>query len=688
MDENEEKISSFSLDESTIPIMEEISNGIPGGFFIYHADGDEELIYTNSTLLRFFGCSNIDEFKELTGYTFRGMVHPDDIDSVEKSISRQIAEDKYNMDYVEYRIIQRDGTVRWIEDYGHFMRTKAYGNIFCVFIDDATNRLEKRLADLEEINSELSRAYAQEAQFKRAIFRDSVSITEIDVTLDRFVVSSNYMALHGADAGMNHPERFSEYILGRSKAVAEEDRARYYEFFDLERLKCCYEQGELEQVFENCLNDSFGSRQMFRHTLLLSEDPGSGNIMATCITKDITATAEHKRLLEAAWRQADTANAARNAFLNSISHNIRTPLNGIMGYIEIMERSMSADDPMREYVDKIRSFSEHLYDIWKNSLAITSAASREAVLKEEKLCLRDVLDELEHRAAAHTRGKNIAFAYRADSLKHTYVISDHVQLREILWQLLDNAVKYTPEGGRVDFLVDELDCTAEGYACYRFEISDSGIGMDAAFIKRIFEPFERANSTTRSGIYGAGLGLTVAKNLVDLMGGAISVESTPGEGSRFTVRLTLRLQPEYIQRAEPAGNGISLAGRRILLVEDNEINQEIALTLLRDAGFIVDCAQDGAVAVDMVRRMPPYDLILMDLQMPVMNGYDAAKAIRVLSDPARSKTPIIALSADSFAESQERCLACGMNAHCSKPLDIDKLCAMISAVLSSPDNAR
>lgn len=223
---DEEKISSFSLDESTIPIMEEISNGIPGGFFIYHADGDEELIYTNSTLLRFFGCSNIDEFKELTGYTFRGMVHPDDIDSVEKSISRQIAEDKYNMDYVEYRIIQRDGTVRWIEDYGHFMHTKAYGNIFCVFIDDATNRLEKRLADLEEINSELSRAYAQEAQFKRAIFRDSVSITEIDVTLDRFVVSSNYMALHGADAGMNHPERFSEYILGRSKAVAEEDRAR------------------------------------------------------------------------------------------------------------------------------------------------------------------------------------------------------------------------------------------------------------------------------------------------------------------------------------------------------------------------------------------------------------------------------------------------------------------------------
>lgn len=687
MEGNEERISSFSLNESTIPIMEEISNGIPGGFFIYHADGDEELIYTNRTLLRFFGCATLEEFKALTGYTFKGMVHPEDIDAVEASISRQIAEDKYNMDYVEYRIIQKDGSVRWVEDYGHFMRTKAYGDIFCVFIDDATNRLEKRLADLEEINSEMSRAYAREARFKRAIFRDSVSITEVDITLDRFVLSSNYQALYGADAGMNYPENFSEYIGDRSKAVAEEDRAQYCEFFDRARLIRCYEQGELEQVFENRLNDDFGSKRMFRHMLLLSEDPGSGNLMATCITKDISSTAEHKRLLEAAWRQADLANAARNAFLNSISHNIRTPLNGIMGYIEIMERSMAADDPMREYVGKIRSFSEHLYDIWKNSLAITSAASREAVLKEEKLCLRDVLEELESRAAANAKAKNIDFIYSTDSLEHFYVVSDHVQLREILWQILDNALKYTPNGGRVTLSAEELTCTAEGYACYQFEVSDSGIGMEADFLQRIFEPFERASSTTHTGVYGAGLGLAVAKNLVDLMGGTITVESAPGEGSRFVVRLTLRLQPEYIQAA-PAETGASLAGKRILLVEDNEINQEIALALLLDVGFIVDCAPDGAVAVDMVRRMPPYDLILMDLQMPVMNGYDAAKAIRAFSDPLRARTPIIALSADSFAESQERCLSCGMNAHCSKPLDIDKLCAMISAVLSDADNAR
>lgn len=331
MDYNEEKVSSFSLDESTIPIMEELSNGIPGGFFIYHADEEERLIYTNRTLLRFFGCATLEEFKELTGYTFKGMVHPDDIDAVEMSISRQIDEDTYDMDYVEYRIIQKDGTIRWVEDYGHFMRTSDYGDIFCVFIDDATNRLEKRLSDLEEINSELSRAYVREAQFKRAMFRDAVSITEVDVTLDSFVLSSDYQALHGADAGMNYPEKLSDYIADRSKSVAEADRARYREFFDLERLKRCYARGELEQVFENCLTDKFGQEHMFRHTMLLSENPGSGNIMGTCITKDITATAEHKRLLEAAWRQADMANAARNAFLNSISHEIRTPLNAIMG---------------------------------------------------------------------------------------------------------------------------------------------------------------------------------------------------------------------------------------------------------------------------------------------------------------------------------------------------------------------
>ncbi len=688
MDYNEEKVSSFSLDESTIPIVEKLSNGIPGGFFIYHADEEERLIYTNRTLLRFFGCATLEEFKELTGYTFKGMVHPDDIDAVEMSISRQIDEDTYDMDYVEYRIIQKDGTIRWVEDYGHFMRTSDYGDIFCVFIDDATNRLEKRLSDLEEINSELSRAYVREAQFKRAMFRDAVSITEVDVTLDSFVLSSDYQALHGADAGMNYPEKLSDYIADRSKSVAEADRARYREFFDLERLKRCYARGELEQVFENCLTDKFGQEHMFRHTMLLSENPGSGNIMGTCITKDITATAEHKRLLEAAWRQADMANAARNAFLNSISHEIRTPLNAIMGYTELMERGMAEDDPMREYLSKVRSFSEQLYGICSNSLAITGAASRAVVMREDKLHLLDVLEELRHRAAAHAKEKGIDFIFNTDNLKHLYVISDHVQLREILWQILDNAVKYTPEGGRVEFIADEVTCTADGCACYQFEIADNGIGMDEDFVRRIFRPFERAASTTQTGVYGAGLGLPMAKNLIELMGGTISVDSAPGVGSRFTVRLTLRLQPEHFQQQLHCDDRASLIGRRILLVEDNEINQEIALALLRDAGFTVDCAPDGAAAVDMVRRMPVFDLILMDLQMPVMNGYDAAMAIRALPDRARAKTPIIALSADSFAESQERCLSCGMNAHCSKPLDIDKLCAMISAVLSDADTAR
>ena len=686
MEEYEEKISSFALNETTIQVLEEIANGIPGGFFIYHADGDEELIYTNRTLLRLFGCETEEEFRELTGYTFRGMVHPEDIDQVENSISAQISSDRYNMDYVEYRIIQKDGTVRWVEDYGHFTRTDTYGDIFYVFIDDATDRLEKRLSDLEEINGELSRAYAQEAQFKRAIFSDSSSIAEIDVTLDRFVFSSNYSASHGAEAGMNRPEKFSEYIVIASESVAEADRAQFCEFFNLDRLKRCYEQGEHEQVFENCVTDSFGSKQMFRHTLLLGNDPGSGDIMATCITKDVTATAEHKRLLEEAWRQADMANAARNAFLNSISHDIRTPLNGILGYIELMERNMAESDPMLEYVRKIRSFSEHLYDIWKNSLTISSAASRQVVLKEDKLCLRDVLEELEGRALAHARTKNIAFEFKAEALEHIYVISDYVRLREILWQILDNAFKYTPEGGRVAFTADEQTGAAGGYACYQFEIADNGIGIDESFIGRIFEPFERANNTTQAGVYGAGLGLPVVKNLVDLMGGSISVDSTLGEGSRFTVRLTLRLQPEHDHEAMPVGEGILLDGKRILLVEDNEINQEIEMELLRCTGFVVDCAPDGAAAVDMVRRKPPYDIILMDLQMPVMNGYDSAMAIRALEDRTRAETPIIALSADSFAESQERCLACGMNAHCSKPLDIDKLCAMINAVLSNPSH--
>ena len=284
--------------------------------------------------------------------------------------------------------------------------------------------------------------------------------------------------------------------------------------------------------------------------------------------------------------------------------------------------------------------------------------------------------------------KSIQFTVERSKIQHSAVIADFMRIEEILFQLLDNAVKYTDVNGKISLSVIETDMKIKNYGKYQFIVEDNGRGIAEEFKTDLFNPFMREQNTTQSGVLGTGLGLAVVKNLVDMMEGSIEVESKVGCGSKFTVSLLLKLQEEQLPDEKIASWSVldedDLKGKRILLVEDNEINCEIAQELLVSQGYVVETANDGSVALEKVKTSEPgyYSFILMDIQMPVMDGYEATKAIRKLEDPELAQIPIIALSANAFVEDYNRSFEAGMNAHFPKPINIEELQDMIKSVLS------
>lgn len=269
--EMDKKAFTIKFDEQTLPIIEQISEGMPGGFFIYHADGDEELIHINGAMLRIFGCNTLEEFKELTGYTFQGIVHPSDLDRVEESIKTQIARGGNELDYVEYRIVRRDGTVRWVEDYGHFVRTQAYGDLFYVFIEDATERIEKRMAELERVNEALYGAQIREDYFKRALLHEAVSFMEINLTRDEFVSASILNAEGEVQnlftfMGIKPFEKYTDFVDFWADFMEAGDLEDYHRFFDIARLIRCYEEGEREQAYDSWVTDMYGRKRLSHYT--------------------------------------------------------------------------------------------------------------------------------------------------------------------------------------------------------------------------------------------------------------------------------------------------------------------------------------------------------------------------------------------------------------------------------------
>ena len=392
--------------------------------------------------------------------------------------------------------------------------------------------------------------------------------------------------------------------------------------------------------------------------------------------------------LEIALKKAEDASLAKTRFLNNMSHDIRTPMNAILGYAQLMEEELKEKDlpETSDHLEKLQQSGNLLLSIINNVLDMARIESGKMEIDENYGRIEDIRQTLFEIFGDEAKKKNIALHYTIN-VEHEHILTDTTKVKEIFVNILSNAIKYTPSGGSVMINIDELVCDEPGYMMVRTRVSDTGIGMSQDYLTKIFDAFTRERNTTKSKITGSGLGMSIVKRYVDLLGGTIDVESEPGKGSTFTVTLKHRIADEsYYVKKHDEGSGTAskiLEDRNILLAEDNDLNAEIAEAILERAGLKTERVEDGIQCVNKITKMPvgTYDMILMDIQMPRMDGYKATQAIRHLPDKDKACIPIVAMTANAFEEDKRDAVAAGMNGHIAKPIQIDKLLSMLAEVL-------
>ena len=396
---------------------------------------------------------------------------------------------------------------------------------------------------------------------------------------------------------------------------------------------------------------------------------------------------ERNERLELERSMAEERDKAKTVFLSNMSHDIRTPMNAIVGYTDLARREDGVPESTRTYLDKIAAASQRLLSLINDVLEMSRIESGKMELEARETDLADVMDKARDLFALQMEEKGIRFTVDASRIRDRRVLCDRDRLDRALLNLVSNAYKFTPEGGSVTVTMEETGAE-DGAASYELRVRDTGIGMSPEFAARVFDAFERERTSTVSGIQGTGLGMAITKSIVDLMGGEIRVETEQGKGTEFIIQVRFPIAaPSAVEGPEDASTEtdleISPEGVHVLLVEDNEINREIATLLLTEAGFTLEEAVDGSEAVEKVASSGPghFDVVLMDIQMPVMDGYAAARAIRALEDPSLADVPIIAMTANAFAEDIQAARDAGMDAHISKPIDVPTMMATLGRVL-------
>ena len=958
----------FQLNDQTLSIVREIGRHIPGGFFIYKAEPPEEILYANKAVFDIFGCDGPEDFGALTGNTFKGMLYPEDYAAVSGSITEQIEGSGDQMDHVEYRIIRKDGSVRWVDDYGHFTQTNTYGGIYYVFISDITEKRERMESDMAVRNAvieALSESYhtvwlindvetetfslyrgdtcgktVHAAPIRDALGRMEYSMAkeyyirttvapvdqerlEKELTLDciagrlkqRPQYSVNYLRTmdDGSEryfriefARVNMPggkmgivcgfknvdeevrqgqelqkarqRELEERIALQDKLLEQEKRReelnsmitalasdyrsvyhvdldaddavcyredpadpnptpagvhfRYCEWFERYCAECVdpqYAEGFLDFIRPDSIRKALEAQDIIAYRYLARRggteyyemlrmagvrypaDRDDHMVHAvgvgfTVIDAEMRQSLAQTQALRDALTAAQEANRAKTAFLSNMSHEIRTPMNAIIGLDNIALNNPNLEAGTRQQLEKIGTSAQHLLSIINDILDMSRIESGRMTITNEEFSFPRTLEQVNTIIGGQCRDKGLTYECRLNSRIDDYYIGDGMRLRQVLINILGNAVKFTPQGGTVTFTIEET-ARFDGKVTLRFVISDTGIGMSREFLPKLFDTFSQEDSTAANRYGSTGLGMPITRNLVELMNGQIEVESEKGVGTTFTVAVTLteskhqddgsggmEIQPHEIAvlvidddpvaceharmvleqvgvRCDTAASGeegvgmvsvrharrdpynlilvdwkmpdmdgvettrrirsvvghesaiiiltsynwddvaeearqagvdsfvpkplfagsvldefrvafrrknaaleersVDLRGRRVLLAEDVTINAEITMMVLAMREIEVDHAENGRIAVDLYssHEAGHYDAILMDMRMPVMDGLEAARAIRALDKADARTVPIIALTANAFDEDVQRSMQAGLNAHLSKPVE-------------------
>ena len=451
------------------------------------------------------------------------------------------------------------------------------------------------------------------------------------------------------------------------------------EDYETEKEEQKYLKDQMEHIYASLTNNSILQMALILLSLIIVF-----NIYSTLVRRE--------KKLEVQKTKAEEKSRAKTVFLSNMSHDIRTPMNAIIGYTALAKREDTSLEEMKDYLDKIDGSSRHLLALINDVLEMSRIENGKIDLEEEPCSLEKVMDELRDMFTTQMREKKINFTVTCDDLGERPAVCDRNRLNRVLLNLVSNAYKFTPEGGSVTVSLKKLDSPSEDFGNFELRIKDSGIGMTPEFAERVFDAFERERNSTVSGIEGTGLGMAITKSIIDLMGGTVNVITAPNEGTEFVIGLTFLLSDRKIEPS-PAGSeqnseeaspeAPDFSSMRLLLVDDVMVNREIAAKILRHFGFTVDTAENGKEAVDMVSASQAgyYSAVLMDIQMPVMDGHEATRRIRELSDKTLADIPIIAMTANAFSEDVQKAKEAGMNAHIAKPINMDVLKDTLTEIL-------
>ena len=556
---------------------------------------------------------------------------------------------------------------------------------------DMEQVLEDERLHLEQYYEQMKQSILENSNYIEALLETAEALYTVNLTQDRLEQIFHHRKKEERifDFQGELPCSYDGYCRKIRQHITE-DTLETYKIIDTSKsLLDRFYAGEKQVTVEYQESNKDGKEIWIQKTVLMSQDTVYDNekerehtvvrgiIMFRNTSEFHEKDQKEKEQLQIAYEKADMESKTKTEFMNRMSHDLRTPINGILGMIHVIRKSWNNQEKLEDSVDKIEISTRHLMDLVNDVLDMSKLESGHLTVHEEPFDLEDLMKEVAVLMQGQLEETGITHRKHRENMQHTMLKGDALQLQRIMMNLFGNAVKYNKKNGTIDTYVTEISCDGKN-VLYEFRIADSGIGMSREYMEHeLFQPFTQEKADARTQYKGTGLGMSIVKGLIDRMNGTISVRSTLGEGSEFTFRLAFRLAEEEMQQAAENKEDAKddLAGMRVLLVEDNDINMEIAEFYLTDAGIIVEKAWNGKEAVEKYEGTPKgyYSAILMDIMMPVMNGIEAARNIQRKEKNGGKEIPIIAMTAQSERESKESCSLAGMNAYISKPVDPENL---------------